>query len=354
MFCRSCGNQLAEDAAFCGACGTPAVKAPAGPVGPSAPTAPAAPAAPLAESEPTVPLPAQRANEPLPAPESLPAPEPLPASEPLPMQPVPSVMSALEPQTMPLPAALPYQVPFQPGAFEAFPAVAAAPRSPMVPILIGVGALVALTVAGLVLWQTGVLPGWLNIGSKTATSTVLPSVTTSTTVVNPPTDSTSDTPPPDGPVVTALSDADSLDAINSGYTTVTRFEDQFAAKPAGWIWSVWSKKIDTRNDPAALSSLADEAKSWVDDMTTKREEFAALAVSSTYVSYQQDLLGIFDLMVERANIYYKTTAYAVDHPTKANGTQPWRAMQNGQVDGGKSSAQAAADVKAALAAFVLP
>jgi hypothetical protein len=291
-------------------------------------------AAPPAESDLTVPLPVQQASE-TPA-----APEP-PA--------VPSGTAAL-----PAPPPVPLSAPPYQGQPEAYPAALAAPRSRMMPILIGVGVLVVLAVAALVLWQTGVLPGWLNIGSKAATSTVQPSVTPSTTVVNPPVDSTSGTPPPDGPVVTTLSDADSLDAIDNGYTTVTRFEDQFASKPTGWIWSVWSKKIDTKNDPAALSSLADEAKSWVDDMTTKREEFAALAVSDTYQTYQQELLHIFDLMIERANIYYKTTAYAVDHPTKANGTQPWRAMQNGDIDGGKSSAQAAADVKAALAAFVLP
>ena len=272
--------------------------------------------------------------------------------------------AAASAQTAPLPVTLPPAMPVQPypvaapttpyGAPLPAPTNVPVARSSTVPLLVGAGVLVALAVAGAVLWTTGVLPGWLNVGSKTATSTVQPSVTPSTTVENPETDSTSGTLPPDGPVVTALSDADSLDAIDSGYTTVTRFEDQFAAKPTGWIWSVWSKKIDTRNDPAALSSLADEARSWVDDMTTKREDFAALAVSSTYQSYQQELLGIFELMIERANIYYKTTAYAVDHPTKADGTQPWRAMQNGSVDSGKSSAQAAADVKAALAAFVLP
>jgi len=302
VFCRSCGNQLAEDAAFCGACGTPVVSALAAP-----------------------PAPTDTAPLPVPPPQTA-QPVAYPAAAPV------------APYVAPPPA----------------PAAVPAARSSMVPLLVTGGVLVALAVAGAALWTTGVLPGWLNIGSTTTTSTVQPSTTTSATVENPPTDITSGTPPPDGPVVTALSDTDSLDAIDQRYTTVTRFEDQFAAKPTGWIWSVWSKKIDTRNDPAALSSLADEAKSWVDDMSAKREEFAALAVSSAYQTYQQELLGIFDLMVERANIYYKTTAYAVDHPTKANGTQPWRAMQNGQVDGGKSSAQAAADVKAALAAFVLP
>ena len=275
------------------------------------------------------------------------------ATAPLPVTPPPALPVTLPPAmpVQPYPVAAPttpYGAPLQ------APTNVPVARSSTVPLLVGAGVLVALAVAGAVLWTTGVLPGWLNVGSKTAISTVQPSVTPSTTVENPETDSTSGTLPPDGPVVTALSDADSLDAIDSGYTTVTRFEDQFAAKPTGWIWSVWSKKIDTRNDPAALSSLADEARSWVDDMTTKREDFAALAVSSTYQSYQQELLGIFELMIERANIYYKTTVYAVDHPTKADGTQPWRAMQNGSVDSGKSSAQAAADVKAALAAFVLP
>ena len=314
MFCRSCGNQLGEDAAFCGACGTPVSKASA---------------APAIGTGPTLPL-------------------PVPLSTPLPKQ-----ATMPQPQaTVPLPPAPPFQE--QPLAVAQVAAVPAAPRSPVVPILAGVGALVVLAIAGVVLWQTGVLPGWLNMGSKTATSTVQPSVTASTTVEKPPSDQTSVTPPPDGPVVATLSEADSLGAIDSGYTTVTRFEDQFAAKKTGWIWSVWSKKIGTRNDPAALSALADEAQSWVDDMTAKRDAFAALPISDTYATYKQDLLDIFDLMIERASVYYKTSAYAVDHPTKADGSQPWRAMQDGTVDGGKSSSQAAADVKAALAAFVLP
>lgn len=307
MFCRSCGNQLADDAAFCGACGTPVSKAPA---------------APIAGPEPQTVRSPEQATVPLPAPQA----------------------------TMPLPTA----PPFAPTKVEAAPAVPIAPRSRVIPILVGVGALVVIAGAGVALWQTGVLPGWLNMGSKAATSTVQPSVTASPTVEKPPSGQTSVTPPPDGPVVTTLSEADSLDAIDSGYTTVTRFEDQFAAKKTGWIWSVWSKKIDTRNDPATLSALADEAKSWVDDMTAKRDEFAALPISDTYATYKQDLLDIFDLMIERANVYYKTSAYAVDHPTRADGSQPWRAMQDGTVDGGKSSTQAAADVKAALAAFALP
>jgi hypothetical protein len=298
-------------------------------------------AAPIAGPEPTLPPPEPQA---IPLPEQatirLPEPQATPAPEQATVPPLPT--PALQEQTVPLPSV------------EATPAVPAAPRSRAVPILVGVGTLVALAVAGFVLWQTGVLPGWLNMGSKTATLTVQPSVTVSSTVEKPPSDQTSITPPQDGPVVTTLSEADSLDAIDSGYTTVTRFEDQFAAKKTGWIWSVWSKKIDTRNDPAALSALADEAKSWVDDMTAKRDEFTALAISDTYATYKQDLLDIFDLMIERANVYYKTSAYAVDHPTKADGSQPWRAVQDGTVDGGKSSAQAAADVKAALAAFTLP
>lgn len=318
------------------------------------PVSKAAPVAPVEGSDLTVPLPVVAPLPPDEAPVEIvtagtePPPAPS-ATLPLPAQSVDSQLYRPPlPEAYPAPpSTVPYGAPY-PAALAPVPA----PHSSMTPILIGVGALVALAVAAGVLWQTGVLPGWLNIGSKTATSTVQPSVTPSTTVEKPPVETTV-TPPPDGPVETALSETDSLDAINQGYTTVTRFEDQFAAKKTGWIWSVWSKKIDTKNDPAALSALADEAKGWVGDMQAKRDDFEALGISETYATYRQDLLHIFDLMITRATVYYDTTTYAVDHPTQADGTQPWRVVQDG-TNGGTSASEAAAQVKTALAKFVLP
>lgn len=325
MFCRNCGKVLDEGAAFCGSCGSRVEQA-AGPTGP--------------EAAVTVPL------QPVP-----PVPEaPIPQAT-IPLPPAQSAYPAYPPTAAAPPYAQPYGAP------------AEAPVAPAskTPLLIGVGVLVAVAVAALVLWQTGVLPGWLNGGSKTPTSTVNVGVTTSTTggpaVID---ETTTPLPPPDEPPSTALPDSESYDALVNEWGTIVSLRAEFGekfpgeSKGSGWIYDTWSRRIGAKSSRADRVDLAAEATDWARRIDAEADRFAALEMSSAYSSSQDDLMGILAYLSERAHVYSATSEYAVDNPTISKNNEPWRAVQDGQLGGNRAASDVLKDLQDAAEAYVPP
>jgi hypothetical protein len=220
-------------------------------------------------------------------------------------------------------------------------------RSSMIPLLVGAGVLVALAVAGAALWMTGVMPGWLNMGPKTAgtaaTSTVQPSVTTSTTIATLPAETTPVVPTDSNTSV--MSDSESRAAILAEWSTLTGLSKEYGTATTGWLKTTW-----TANISSGPSWLVDEAKVWEDRFQQASDDFAAQGLSSTYAQYRTDILAIYSLLIERADVYYRTAEDAVANPTVGK-SKPWQEVQKGIRGGGRPASVVLGELNSAVTAF---
>lgn len=116
MFCRNCGNQLNDNAKFCGLCGTPVVNKQE-----PQQSAPEPAAQPVSEQTPVQP---EQYQQPFTQPQPIPEPEPAPIPQPIPApQPEqPFVQNYQQPMSQPFP-----QQPYQQPAAQPYPQQAAAP-----------------------------------------------------------------------------------------------------------------------------------------------------------------------------------------------------------------------------------
>jgi hypothetical protein len=301
MFCRSCGTQLRDDAAFCRSCGTP-VRA-AG------------------------------------------------AAEALPETPDETTTVPFAPQTaVPAPPA--------PGAYPVPPAPTASKAGP---IAVAIAAVVVLVVAGLLLWQSGII-GKMLPSSKTASASGQSSEEASSTAATS-TAGGGSAPTTDGAGASGsnLTDSESYKAIVDEWESLKTMRADYGepydrAKPGdgtGWLFAMWAKNIGNKNVSASTrAALATDAKQRLDAFTTARDRFAALAIASAYATSRAQVLDVYDKAIARADIYYRTAEYAVDHPTISKGNEPWRAIQKGS--SGKASTEALFALLDAVDAYTAP
>jgi hypothetical protein len=284
----------------------------------------------------------------------------------------PGVTTAMPPQPyQPPPAAYAPQPPA-----DAYPGYAASPAAPypvaypappappakspsMVPLMIGIGALIALAVAGFVLWQQGYLTKWIGGGSTAPTSTVGAGGKV-TTPTPPPVQPTTTTPLPEEPDTAALSDSESYDAIVAEWETITTLRAAFGekfpgdTKGTGWIYDTWSKQIGAKSSRPARVALAAEATDWVDRLSAEQTRFTAVEISDRYASWKNDYIEIYALFIERAEVYAATSEYAIDNPTISKGNEPWRAVQDGKIGGKRAASVVLEDLQHYIAEEVPP
>lgn len=304
MFCRNCGTIVKEDAAFCGNCGSAVVAAP----DPEAAEHTAA--MPVVEQSPETP-----------------------------------------------PAFAQQQA--GPDPFYA-PAPVARASSTVVPIAIGAGVLVVLLVGGLVVWQTGLIGRILGRPKSATASSAASTTTSSTTDGSALGDQSAATSETEGSSTSALPDSESYDALTAEWDSMARLRADYGevapgedlASATGWLYDTWSTSIGKKGASSARAQLRDDSKDWLDRFTTARDELAALDISSRYTSDRDSLVGIYDLLIARADIYYRTADYAVDNPSISKTNQPWRSVQKGS--SGQDSTDALTALQGALASYTPP
>src|SRR5450759_4405677 len=275
-FCRKCGTSLAEGAAFCRTCGTPRASS----------------ASALADQTPAA-----------------------PASGPAPI-------AAGAPVTAPIPAA----------AWSAPPTIqgaqAAGAEKGTLAGRIGVAAaalllIVVIAAGGFFAWRTG-LPDKLlpkGGGEVAAGSTVSTGESSGAS---------------SGGTSGPLSQKASYDALVAEWDGIRALSREYGEPTpgaasgigTGYLYDTGAKRIGLR-DSSERVKTRDVAKEWVDRFTKARSTFADKGIAATHSTSKAELLAIYDLMIKRADVYYRTAAYAVDNPSVGS-KQPWRTVQSGE------------------------
>jgi hypothetical protein len=306
VYCRSCGQQVNDSAVFCRGCGSRVLGTPdPGQVGVSS----------------TLPSPPRQAEPPA------------------------SSSSSAH-------GALPPQATHEP--------------STVVVVAIVMSVVTGLGLGGIALWRTGVADRFLKPpmttagptkagtanASTAATASERVGVSGSISASAEPT-RTAETPRP--------SDSESYSALLAEWDTISRLRADYGEPTAGaakgvgtgWLYDTWSVRIgDRRVSVTARARLRDASKKWVDRFTKEKARFAALRLSSRYSRSRDQLSEIYDTMIARADLYYRTAAYAVDHPSTSKGNDPWRKVQRGA--SGNASGDALKALEGAVAAYETP